>query len=124
MKKVIIFGAFDELLEQYVHIIKEAKEYGDYLVVVIALDKTISSLGNKQPKHNQDQRMKQVMELGLADKVRLGYLDDPYRAIREEIPDIVALGFDQKVFVDDLSDNIPETTRIVRLSPHKTEIFK
>lgn len=124
MKKVIVFGTFDEINDGHRHMLKEAKEYGDYLIVVVALDTTICALTNKKPKNNQEKRLAGVQALGLADKVRLGCLDDRYRAIREEQPDIVALGFDQKIFVDKLAENIPESSRIVRLSPHQPELFR
>lgn len=124
MKKVIVFGTFDEIEEKYMHMFKEAKEYGDYLVIVIALDDTICSLGGRKPKHNQDARLEQIKLLGIGDKVRLGCFNDHYRAIREEKPDIIALGYNQKIFVDELANNIDQNTRIVRLSPHKPEDFK
>jgi len=118
MKKVIVFGTFDELHDGHIHILKEAKEYGEFLVAVVALDATICALGNKKAKRNETERLENLKKLKLADKVLLGCFDDHYRAIREEKPDIVALGYDQKIFVDELADNIPETTRIVRLSPY------
>lgn len=123
MKKVIVFGTFDELHDGHIHMLKEAKEYGEFLVAVVALDSTIGALGNKKPQNNEAKRLENLKKLKLADKVRLGYSDDHYQAIREEKPDIVALGYDQKIFVDELADNIPETTRIVRLSPHKIDLI-
>ncbi len=124
MKRVIVFGTFDKLHEGHIHMLKEAKEYGEYLTVVVALDDTVCALGRHKPENSQTERLKMVEELGIADKVRLGCFNDHYRAIREEQPDIVALGYDQKIFVDDLSNNINPETRIVRLSPHKAELFK
>ena len=42
----------------------------------------------------------------------------------EENPDIIALGYDQKVFVDSLEDAIKDNVEIVRLAPFKPEIYK
>lgn len=124
MKKVIVFGTFDSIHEGHIHMFKEAKEYGDHLTIVVALDDTVCALGRHKPEKDQLARLKMVEDLGIADKVRLGCFNDHYRAIREEQPDIIALGYDQKIFVDDLSNNINPETHIVRLSPHKAELFK
>ena len=41
MKKVMTFGSFDVLHKGHEHYLKEAKSYGDYLIVVVARDENI-----------------------------------------------------------------------------------
>lgn len=117
MPKAIAFGCFDGLTPARLHHIKMAKEYGE-LTIVIARDETVSTIKGKRPQFNEDERKKAVEDLGMADKVILGSLENKYQAIADEKPDIVALGHDQKVFVDNLSQAVEPYVRIVRLQPY------
>jgi cytidyltransferase-like protein len=124
MKKVISFGTFDIIHPGHIHMLKEAKEYGDYLIVVVARDATVCEIKGKQPKFDENTRLQKILELKIADKVRLGCLGDHYRAIAEEQPDIVALGYDQKAFVDNLEKAVNDNVQIVRLAPYMPDIYK
>ena len=124
MKKVIVFGTFDILHPGHKHVLKEAKEYGDYLVVVIARDKNVKKIKGKKPKYNEQERKKNLNKLKIANKICLGHLTDKYKVLRDEKPDIVALGYDQRTYVDELVDNVADHVQIVRLTPYKPEIYK
>ena len=124
MKKVMVFGTFDIIHPGHVHMLKQAKEYGDFLVVIIARDNTVCEIKGKQPRNNEESRQKNLIGLGLADKIRLGCLDNKHQVIKEEKPDIIALGYDQKFFLDELENTIDDYVKIVRLSPFKPEIYK
>ncbi len=124
MKKVIVFGTFDIIHPGHIHMLKEAKEYGDNLIAIIARDATVCKIKKRIPLNSEKLRLENIKKLNIADKVRLGCLGDKYQAIREEQPDIVALGYDQKAFVDNLADVIPKNCRIVRLVPFKPEVYK
>lgn len=104
--------------------LQDAKEYGDYLIVVVARDQTVCKVKGRPPVNDENIRLKNLEAMGIAQKVRLGCLDDHYRAIAEEKPNIVALGYDQKVFVDNLEKAIDPHTQIVRLAPFQPEIYK
>ena len=123
MKKVLLFGTFDILHPGHLFLFEEAKKLGDNLVVVIARDKTVAEVKHIKLTNNEDDRLKNVFDLDIADKVTLGNEDDKYEIIREDRPDIIALGYDQKVFTDDLSKVFPKI-KIVRLPSFKPEIFK
>jgi FAD synthetase len=124
MKKVIAFGTFDLVHPGHVHMLKEAKSYGDYLVVIVARDETVLEVKKHLPLHTEGVRLEHITALGIADKVRLGNLGNKFAVIDEEKPDIVALGYDQKVPIDKLSAAIEDHVKIVRLSPFKPDIFK
>lgn len=123
-KKVIVFGTFDILHPGHIHMLKEAKEYGNYLVVIVSRDQTVQEVKARPPRHDETTRLQRVEKLRLADKVRLGNLDDKHQVIIEEKPDIVALGYDQKFFIDELENVLPAHARIVRLSPYMPEVYK
>ncbi|MFA6486406.1 MAG: adenylyltransferase/cytidyltransferase family protein [Candidatus Magasanikbacteria bacterium] len=124
MAKVITFGTFDILHPGHEFMLAKAKEYGDELVVVIARDKTVCSVKGKNPKHGEEVRLKNVSDLKIADRVRLGCIDDKYQVIREENPDIVALGYDQSAFIDNLAEAIRPDAQIVRVPPYMPDKYK
>ncbi len=124
MKKVIAFGTFDVVHPGHVHMLKEARSYGDCLVVVIARDVTVKDVKKHSTLHSEEMRLKHVEALGIADKVRLGNLGDKFKVIAEENPDVIALGYDQKVPIDKLTAAIDDHVTIVRLSPFKPEVYK
>jgi len=122
--KVMVFGTFDIIHKGHIHMFREAKEYGDVLIVVMARDKTILKVKRKKPQNHEMTRKNNIEKLKMADKVILGDLNDKYKRIREEKPNIIALGYDQKTFVDQLVENIDDDTQIVRLAPYQTNIYK
>lgn len=127
MKKVIAFGTFDIFHKGHINYLSQAKKLGDFLIVVVARDKTVLENKTRLPKNNERKRLKAVRENGIADKVILGNLKDKFAVIRKYKPDIIALGYDQKFFIDKLSQKLIEFKQkgeIIRLKPFKPEIYK
>lgn len=124
MTKVMVFGTFDILHPGHEHMLKEAKEYGNELIVVVARDYNVKLTKGRLPKYNEKQRVQNLKKLGLANKVCLGYIRNKYKIIKTEKPNIIALGYDQKTYVDELSDNIEDHVQIVRLVPYKARVYK
>jgi len=124
MKKVMVFGTFDILHPGHTHMLTEAKEYGDYLIAVVARDSTVEQVKKKKPVYNQEIRVKNLENLGIADEVLLGHEDDKHRIVSEINPDVVALGYDQKFFIDELEKALGSHAKIVRLSPYFPEKYK
>ena len=48
MKKVILFGTFDIFHKGHKNFLEQAQEFGDYLIVVIARDKTVKKIKGKK----------------------------------------------------------------------------
>ncbi|MEK7131312.1 MAG: adenylyltransferase/cytidyltransferase family protein [Patescibacteria group bacterium] len=124
MKKVLAFGTFDILHPGHTHVLKAAKKLGDHLTVIVARDATVQKIKEKKAMFDEKTRLKNLKKLNIADKVRLGSLGNKYQVIIDEKPDIIALGYDQKFFVDDLKNVINKNIRIVRLKPYKPKIYK
>lgn len=124
MTKVMVFGTFDILHPGHEHMLKEAREYGDFLLAVVARDKTVCAVKERPPVNDENTRLRNLRKLGIANKVILGCLGDKYQTVRREKPDIVALGYDQKAFVDKLAEALLPHARIVRLSPFRPDIYK
>ena len=124
MPKVMIFGTFDIIHPGHKYILTQAKKLGDFLTVIIAQDQTVLEVKNRKPQNNENTRLKNISDLKIADKVILGNIGDKYQVIKEEKPDIIALGYDQCAFVDDLPSVLDKNIKLVRIKPYKEDIFK
>ena len=128
MKKVMAFGSFDILHKGHEHYLKEAKGYGDYLIVVVARDENILSFKGKKPKHNQKYRLEQVKKLELVDEAVLGHEYDIFKVLEEHKPDIICLGYDQKTIdKEKLREELEKRdlkADIVRAKAYKEHIYK
>ncbi len=119
----MVFGTFDGLHSGHLNFFKQAKKFGDYLVIVIARDKNVKKIKGCLPKFKEDKRLNKVRAIRVGEKVILGQLRDPYEVIRREKPAVICLGYDQNSFSADLAKKFPRI-KIVRLRPYKPEVYK
>jgi len=129
MTTVLSFGTFDILHQGHEHFLQEAKEHGDFLVVVVARDKTVKKVKGQLPKNNEDNRLEAIRELAFVDMAMLGHEDEDRYAVVEEInPDVIFLGYDQFAFTEKLKEELdqrglhPEILR--SQNAHNPEEFK
>ena len=95
MKFVMVFGTFDLLHEGHLHLFKEAKKYGDSLIVVVARDTSVKKIKGFAPHQNELERLEKVRSSPLVNKAVLGYEDDFYKVIEEHKPAVLCFGYDQ-----------------------------
>lgn len=127
MKTVMIFGTFDIIHGGHIHMFKEAQEYGDFLIAVVARDVNVERIKKNGALHNETERLEFLKHVDLIDEVVLGDKTDIYKVIFEKKPDVIALGYDQKLYVDQLEEAITKCglqTKIVRLAPYQENKFK
>jgi len=130
MKKVMIFGTFDGLHPGHLDFFRQAKKFGEYLVVSVARDKVVPDFKGKPPMFSENERFDLVSSCRLVDKAVFGdeKREDFYKKIACEKPDVVCLGYDQWAQEDDVRQNLTKIglskTKIVRLSPYKSETHK
>lgn len=127
MKKVLVFGTFDVVHMGHIHMLKEAREYGDYLVVSVSRDKNVELNKGERPYYSEKERAEYLKYISLIDEVLLGQMDNVYKNIEIVKPEIIALGYDQKVFVDNLTGAITAMNldiQIVRLRAYKPDKYK
>ena len=122
------FGTFDIFHPGHESFLKQARQYGDYLIVVVARDKTVRKVKGEFTQNNENNRLIVVIESNLADEVVLGNLEDKYQVIKKYQPDVICLGYDQKAFIENLREKLKEfnleKTRIVKLKPYHPEKYK
>jgi len=100
---VFTAGCFNRLHKAHVRMLHNARALGDRLVVVLAND-----AHNRKPNAVPAQVRKERLDaLGLADEVIVGKPDSFAESLRRVRPQVLALGYDQR-----LPD--PETERAVR----------
>jgi len=127
MKRVLVFGTFDGLHPGHINFFQQAKKLGDELIIVVARDATVERVKGRRPRKNENARLSDARNAGIAGEVLLGNLGDPYAIIKQIKPDIIALGYDQTSFTANLESELKKaaiSVKIVRLKPHKPEIFK
>ncbi|MDP3057061.1 MAG: adenylyltransferase/cytidyltransferase family protein [bacterium] len=128
MKKVMVFGTFDIFHEGHRDFLRQAKEYGDFLIIIVARDKNVFKVKSGLLKNNELARQKTISESKLADLVVLGDLDDKYKVIQKYKPDMICLGYDQEVMLEELKEKLTAfdlvKTQIIKLNPFHPEIYK
>ncbi len=127
MKKIMAFGTFDVYHKGHENYLKQAKKLGEYLIVVVARDENVLRIKKQETRNKEQKRKKILEESGLADVVVLGDLKDRYKIIQKYRPEVIALGYDQKVDLVELKEKLKEfeiNAKIVRLKSFKPEIYK
>lgn len=126
MKTVMCFGTFDLLHLGHLFYLKEAKKYGDYLIVVVARDET-KLQQRKKMVFSEKERLALIRNLKVVDEAVLGYPDDHLRIIAERKPDALCLGYDQAIDETVLASRLAErgiSIPIYRLASHQPETKK
>lgn len=62
-KTVMVFGVFDRLHPGHLDFLRQAREYGDELIAVVARDQAVMELKHKQPFHSEAQRLAVVQNI-------------------------------------------------------------
>lgn len=126
--KVMTFGTFDIFHKGHRSFLKQAKKYGNHLIIVVARDRTVWKVKGKFPENNEGDRAESVKKSGLADKVILGGLGNKYAVIKKNKPDVICLGYDQRAFVEELKNRLfsfgLKNVKIARLKSYKPRIYK
>lgn len=129
-KKIVVmtFGTFDHLHPGHRFYLQEAKKQGNYLITVVARDKTVEDIKWKKVREPESIRIKNLIDAQLCDEVVLGSLTDHYTIILEKKPDVLCFGYDQRSFNDKRLEEYLAThhlhPRIVILPPFEPEKWK
>jgi len=127
--KIMVFGTFDGLHKGHINFLKQAKNLtkNSFLIVSIARDKNITKIKGKKPIFSEKKRFSLVKKNEFIDKVVLGGKVKYLLHILKEKPDIIALGYDQKAYVEELKRDLKNKDiliKIIRLKPYKEKIYK
>jgi len=117
-------GTFDHLHPGHISFLNQAKALGSELIVIVARDKTVRRIKGITPDHDEQRRKHDVERAGIADRVVLGNEDEDIFSILHILsPDIVALGYDQRISEEKITKRFPGCG-VIRLEPFHPEKFK
>lgn len=94
MKKVITYGTYDLLHVGHINLLRRAKEYGDYLVVVLSSDE-FNAIKHKTAYHSYEDRRVILEAIKYVDEVL------PEYTWEQKISDVVDNNIDVFVMGDD-----------------------
>jgi FAD synthetase len=94
IKKVVVVGTFDILHLGHLWLLNKAKEFGDWLTVVVARDESALQLKGRKPVFPEEERLELLKNLKVVDEAVLGYRGDRLKIIKELKPDVLILGPD------------------------------
>ena len=127
--KIMVFGAFDGLHPGHIDFFKQAKNLAEnsFLIVSVARDKNIIKIKGEKPMLSENERLILVEKNKFVDKIVMAGKIKYLPHILKEKPDLIALGYDQKDYVQELKKDLKDKgilIKIVRLKPFKKEIYK
>lgn len=117
------FGTFDGLHPGHLSYLKQLKSLSDEVFVVVARDSNVKKLKGKTPQFNENKRLIAIKKTKIADKVLLGNKNDFYKCIKDNSPNIIGLGYDQKANLDEIKKMFPDI-KIIRLNAFEPEKHK
>ena len=96
--KRVVFtnGCFDIIHIGHIRYLREARTFGDLLVVGINSDRSVSIIKPDRPVNSQDQRAEVLASLEMVDYVTIFDEETPYELIKSVQPDVLAKGGDWK----------------------------
>jgi len=124
----MVFGAFDCLHPGHLDFFKQAKKFGDFLIVSVGTNANVKKIKGKKPLFGEKERLSLVQQLKIVDKVILGVEENFYKQIKGFTPDVICLGYDQWAQEEDVRRELKKVglfkTKVVRLKPYKSKKAK
>ena len=97
-KIVFTNGCFDILHAGHVHLLKEAKNLGDRLIIGLNSDQSVQNLkGPDRPLNAEDARASVLESLSMVDGITIFQEDTPHELIKEIIPHVLVKGGDYSI---------------------------
>ena len=128
MKTILIFGTFDVIHPGHEFFLKQVRKRGERVVASVARDAFVQTTKGRKPVHDEEERLKQILETGFVDEASLSdEIAGTYTVIRRLSPDLICLGHDQF----DLKKNLQQWLEqngldisIAVIEPYKPHVFK
>ncbi len=122
MKKVMVFGTFDLLHPGHVFVLTEAGKRGD-VTVIVAHDRNVKRIKGSAPTERGPARVSALRSAFPLYTIRLGDPVNFLAPVHEVHPDLILLGYDQKLPPGVTEADLAPAT-IERLPAHEPERYK
>ena len=90
-------GVYDLLHIGHFHTLKKAKNFADFLLVVLARDSTVMKTKKRKPINSEQERVKMMQLIRIVDAAVLGNPTNFLSIINDILPDVIVLGKDQSM---------------------------
>jgi FAD synthetase len=124
--RVLLFGTFDLLHPGHRFVFAEAAKRGD-VSIVVARDENVRRIKGFAPEHDEAARVQAVEEAAPGATVVLGDAADFWAPVRRVQPDLILLGYDQRMPPGIREDELPcPVERLPAFAPekHKSSIAR
>ena len=119
--KVLVFGTFDHFHPGHQFVLQEAKKRGEVFIVV-ARDANVMRIKVRPPDESENDRMSTVQKNVHEAHVLLGDPEDFLVPVRSIQPDLILLGYDQRLPPGVQESDLPCT--VERLPGFKPDKYK
>ncbi len=119
--RILLFGTFDHLHPGHEFVLREATKRGD-VTVVVSRDANVHRIKGKMPSQSEEQRRDAIRKTFPEVTVLLGDPDDFLVPVRTVNPDLILLGYDQKLPPGVTEKDFP--CAVERLPAFRPEEFK
>lgn len=124
---VLAQGTFDVLHPGHIRYLEFAKRHGKKLTVIVSRDSTVKRVKHHSPIFPERVRVQMVHSLKSVDDAVLGGKGDILDKVVQLRPDLIVLGYDQKVNEKELKEKLSArgvNCTIIRAPAHAPHIHK
>jgi FAD synthetase len=127
--RIMVFGTFDVLHKGHLNFFEQARLLANnpFLIVSIARDANVKRIKGRYPDFKEKQRLAEVKKSRLVNRATLGAAKDYLSHIVKEKPAIIAIGYDQKDYVNNLAKLLAKKglkVKVSKLKAYKPQVYK
>lgn len=116
---MLVFGTFDHFHPGHQYLLDAASSKGA-LFVIVARDETVERIKGRLPDQKQEERMQVLQEAYPDAEIILGSDGDYLQPVKEINPDLILLGYDQRMPPGVSEEDLPcSIERMDALEPEK-----
>ncbi len=117
--RVLVFGTFDHLHPGHLFVLRSAADRGE-LFVVVARDRNVERIKGRVPDQPEPERAAAIRAAFPLAEVLLGDADDFLAPVRAVSPDLILLGYDQRLPPGVREEDLGATVeRLPAFEPHR-----
>src|SRR3989344_8656293 len=121
LMRVLTFGTFDHLHRGHKAYLEFAASKGD-LFIIVARDANVCSIKGRAPDHTEEERAAALRHAFPEATVVLGDTDDYLKPVRDIRPDLIVMGYDQRLPPGVSEKDLP--CPVERAGSHEPHLFK